>query len=183
MPLVRTLRLLFRTCVGTPEGHFQGTTCQIVRERPPGLLQHVLTVLVFWSWVLLRPRLPPSPRSLKLFPWPSILLHGPLDICLDLLPAAPRPPMQKRDAQHMFLRHRGARACFLLGKWQELLPCPAGQLQPSTMSRTQRRLEQHEGPKRHDFSGPCPCRTFRGSDALRGSTAPRRGSPEHSPCP
>ena len=84
--------------------------CQtpILRERPPELIQHVLTVLVFWSWVLLRPRLPP--RSLKLFPWPSILLHGPLDICLDLLPAAPRPPMQKRDAQHMFLQHRGARA-------------------------------------------------------------------------
>ena len=81
----------------------------LIRERPPGLIQHVLTVLVFWSWVLLRPRLLPSPRSLKLFPWPSILLHGPLDICLDLLPAAPRPPMQKRDAQHMFLQHRGSR--------------------------------------------------------------------------
>ena len=59
--------------------------------KTPGLIQHVLTVLVFWSWVLLRPRLPPSPRSLKLFPWSSILLHGPLDICLDLLPATPRP--------------------------------------------------------------------------------------------
>ena len=79
-------------------------------ERPPGLIQHVLTVLVFWSWVLLRPRLSPSPRSLKLFHWSSALPHGPLDICLDLLPAAPRPPMQKRDAQHMFLQHRGARA-------------------------------------------------------------------------
>ena len=28
-----------------------------IREIPPGLLQHVLTVLVFWSWVLLLPRL------------------------------------------------------------------------------------------------------------------------------
>ena len=23
-----------------------------IRERPPGLIKHVLTVLVFWSWVL-----------------------------------------------------------------------------------------------------------------------------------
>ena len=35
------------------------------RQRPPGLIQHVLTVLVFWSWVLLLPRLPPSSRSLR----------------------------------------------------------------------------------------------------------------------
>ena len=73
----------------------------IFRERPPGLIQHVLTVLVFWSWVLLLPRLQPSSQSLRLFPWAS------MDICLDLLPAASRPPVQKRDAQHMFLQHRG----------------------------------------------------------------------------
>ena len=83
---------------------------RVSRERPRGLIKHVLTVLVFWSWVLLLPRLPPSSRSLRLFPWASILLHGPLDICLDLLPAAPLPPVQKRDAQHMFLQHRGAHA-------------------------------------------------------------------------
>ena len=46
----------------------------IIREIPPGLLQHVLTVLVFWSWFLLLPRLPPWSRSLRLFPWASILL-------------------------------------------------------------------------------------------------------------
>ena len=80
------------------------------RARPPGLLQHVLTVLVFWSWVLIWPRLPPSSRSLRWFPWASILLHGPLDICLDLLPAAPLPPVQKRDSQHKFLQHKGAHA-------------------------------------------------------------------------
>ena len=51
-----------------------------IREIPPGLLQHVLSVLVFWSWVLLLPRLPPSSRSLRLFPWASILFYGPLDI-------------------------------------------------------------------------------------------------------
>ena len=49
-----------------------------IRERPPGLLQDVLTVLVFWSWILLLPRLPPSSQSLRLFPWASILLYGPL---------------------------------------------------------------------------------------------------------
>ena len=48
--------------------------------------------------------------SLRLFTCASILLYGPLDICLDLLPAASPPPVQKRDAQHMFLQHRGAHA-------------------------------------------------------------------------
>ena len=62
------------------------------------------------SWVLLLPRPPPSSRSLRLFPCASILLHGPLDICLDLLLAAPLPPMQKQDAQRKFLQHRGERA-------------------------------------------------------------------------
>ena len=79
------------------------------REIPPGLLQHVLTVLVFCSWVLLLPRLPPSSRSLKLLPWASILFQGLLDVCLDLLPATPLPPMQKRDActAHAFTAHGG----------------------------------------------------------------------------
>ena len=70
-----------------------------IRERPPALIQHVLTVLVFGSWVLLLPRLPPSSRSLRLFPWASILLHGSMGICLDLLPATPLLPVQKQDAQ------------------------------------------------------------------------------------
>ena len=70
----------------------------------------MLTVLVFFSWVLLLPRPPPSSRSLRLCAWPSILLHAPLGIFLDWLAAAPPPPVQKRDAQHKFLRHRGARA-------------------------------------------------------------------------
>ena len=80
------------------------------RERPPGLILHVLTVLVLGSWVLLLSQLLPSSRSLRLFPRPSVLLHGPLDICLDLLAAAPLPPVQRQDAQHMFLQHRGAQA-------------------------------------------------------------------------
>ena len=68
------------------------------RAGPPGLIQHVPTVLVFWSWVLLLHQLPPSFRSLRLLRWPSILLHGPLDICLDVVSAAPLPPVQKREA-------------------------------------------------------------------------------------
>ena len=35
----------------------------------------MLNVLVFWSWVLLLPRLPPWSRSLRLSPWASILLY------------------------------------------------------------------------------------------------------------
>ena len=76
-------------------------------EKSPLMILYVLTVLVFGSWVLLLPRLPPSSRSLRLFPWASILLHGPSEICLDLLPAAPLAPVQKQDAQHMFLQHSG----------------------------------------------------------------------------
>ena len=55
--------------------------------------------------VLLVPRLRPSSRSLRSFPWASVLLHRPCtcDICLDLLPAAPLPPVQKRVALHKFL--------------------------------------------------------------------------------
>ena len=78
------------------------------RERPPGLILHVLTVLVFGSWVLLLLRPPASSQSLRLFPRASILLHGPLDIGLHLLPAAPPPPGQKQDTQHVFFQHRGA---------------------------------------------------------------------------
>ena len=44
------------------------------------------------------------------FPWANILLHGPLGISLNLLPAATLPPLQKRDAQHVFLQHRGTHA-------------------------------------------------------------------------
>ena len=76
--------------------------CASIRERPPGLIQHVLTVLVFLFWGLLLPRHPPSSRSLILCPWASILLHGPLDICLDLLSAAPPPPVQKRTYSTCF---------------------------------------------------------------------------------
>ena len=91
---------------------FAKRTGRKLQGKTPGLIRHVLTVVVFLLWVLLLPRPPPSSWSLRLCDWASILLHGPLDVCLDLLPAAPPPPVQKRDAQHMFLQHRGARAEF-----------------------------------------------------------------------
>ena len=63
----------------------------IFRERPPGLINHVLTVLVFWSCALLLPRLPPSSRSPKLLPWASILrpLRANFWICCPQLPYRP----------------------------------------------------------------------------------------------
>ena len=70
-----------------------------VRERPPVLIQHVLTVLVFWSWMLLMPRLLPSSRSIRLLPWASILLHRPLDTCLDLPPSPTTRAKTERTAQ------------------------------------------------------------------------------------
>ena len=41
-------------------------------------------------------------------PWPSICFHGPSGKFLDLPPPASLPPVQKRDAQHMFLQHKGS---------------------------------------------------------------------------
>ena len=41
-------------------------------------------------------------------PWPSICFHGPSSKFLDLLPPASLSPVQKRDAQHMFLQHKGS---------------------------------------------------------------------------
>ena len=49
-------------------------------------------------------------------PWPSICFHGPSGKFLDLLPPAARPPVQKRDAQHMILQHRGSHTeCWISG--------------------------------------------------------------------
>ena len=94
----------FRT---TAFGNFRPSQFSLSQGRPPGLIQHVLTVLVSWSRVLLLPRLPPSSRSLRLFPWASILLYGPLNICC---PQLRRPPMQKQDAQaHVFTAQGGTR--------------------------------------------------------------------------
>ena len=84
--------------------YFSNTT--LASERPPRLIQHVLTVLVFWSWVLLLPRLPPSSRSLRLFPWASILLHGPLDICSRSSPTIRAKPGR---TAHVFTAQGGTR--------------------------------------------------------------------------
>ena len=40
-------------------------------------------------------------------PWPSTSFHGPSGRFLDLLSPTSLPPVQKRDAQHMFLQHKG----------------------------------------------------------------------------
>ena len=55
---------------------------------------------------------PPSSQSLRLFPWASILLHGGpwTSFACICCPQLPLPPVQKRDAQHMFLKHGGAHA-------------------------------------------------------------------------
>ena len=49
-------------------------------------------------------------RASDCAPGLAFCFDGPLDICLDLLSEIPPPPVQKRDAQHMFLQHRGAHA-------------------------------------------------------------------------
>ena len=52
--------------------------------------QHVLTVLISWSWVLLVPRLRPSSWSGRLFRWASVMLHTPWTfawICCPQLPS------------------------------------------------------------------------------------------------
>ena len=106
-PYVSYILLLFflLSCVVT---HFLGWPT--IRERPPGLIQHVLAVLVFWSWVLLLPRFPPSSRSLRLFAWASILLHGPLDSCLDLLPrSSPTTGAKTGRTAHVFTAQGGTR--------------------------------------------------------------------------
>ena len=51
-----------------------------------------------------------SSRSLRVCPWSSICFHGALGKFLDLLPPASLPPVQNRDAQHMFLQHKGSHA-------------------------------------------------------------------------
>ena len=80
-----------------------------IRARPPGLIQHVLTVLVFWSCGLL-PRLPPSSRSLRLFPWASILLHGALGHLLgSAARSSPATRAKTGRTAHVFTAQGGTR--------------------------------------------------------------------------
>ena len=60
----------------------------------PGLLQHVLTILVFWSRVLLLPRLPPSSRSLR------FQVAHPREFSVDLFLA-----IRSRLTDHFLERH------------------------------------------------------------------------------
>ena len=59
-----------------------------------------------------------APAPASTFASDSILLHGALDIWLDLLPAAPLPPVQKRDAQHIFTAQGVTRRFFGPKKWK-----------------------------------------------------------------
>ena len=72
------------------------------------LILHVLTVLVFWFWVLLMPKSQALSRSLRLCPWSSICFMAPSSKILGSAPPAPLPSVEKRDAQHKFLQHKGA---------------------------------------------------------------------------
>ena len=83
------------------------------RDIPTGLLQHVLTVLVFWSWFLVLPRLPPWSRSLRFFPWASILLYGPLEIAWMCCPQLPHHPCKNGTYSTCFYS-TGAPAKFLI---------------------------------------------------------------------
>ena len=86
-----------------------------IRARPPGLIKHVLTVLLSGVGCLWCPTSRASFRSLKLCPWNSICFRGRSSKFLDLLPPTPLPPVQKRDAQHKFLQHKGGHSDIILG--------------------------------------------------------------------
>ena len=68
-----------------------------VWARPPGLFQHVLTVLVFSS----RMRLVAGSQSQL-----ALAAHS-SDICLDLLPTAPPPPCKNGTHSTSFCKTRG----------------------------------------------------------------------------
>ena len=91
----------------------------IIREIPPGLLQHVLTVLIFWSWVLLLPRFSPWSRSLRLIPWASVLLYGPLDIVWICCPQLAQHPCKNGTHSTCFYS-TGGHTLKLRGAWIRL---------------------------------------------------------------
>ena len=81
----------------------------------------MLTVLVFWSWVLVVlvvPRLPNFIQKPQTVPRASICFIAPSSKFLDLLPPAALPPVQERDAQHKLLIKSQSGCCqdFVLGK-------------------------------------------------------------------
>ena len=58
-----------------------------IREGPPGLIQHVLAVLAFWSSCCASPGFHLRLGASDCSPLLAFCFIGPLDICLDLLPA------------------------------------------------------------------------------------------------
>ena len=78
-----------------------------LRDIPPGLLQHVLTVLVFWSWVLLLPRLPPWSRSLRLFPWLAFCFTGPWTLLGSAARSSPTTHAKTGRTAHAFTAQGG----------------------------------------------------------------------------
>ena len=69
----------------------------------------MLTVLVFLrSWVLVTPPPELHPGVSQCAPGLAFAFMDPSSEFLDLLPPAFLPPVQKRDAQHMFLQHKGS---------------------------------------------------------------------------
>ena len=80
----------------------------LYQEKTPGLNQHVLTVLVFWSWVLLVPGLAASCWSPRLRPRTSMCLMAHwtfAGICCSQLSCH---PCKNGTHFHMFLQHKGA---------------------------------------------------------------------------
>ena len=63
---------------------------------------------IFGFRVLLMPGTRASSRSFRVCPWTSICFKAPSSKFLDLLPPAPLPAAQEREAQHKFLQHKGA---------------------------------------------------------------------------
>ena len=80
-----------------------------IRERPRGMIQLVLTLLAFGLRVLLVPRLPASSGSFRVCPRTRIcfMALGHL-LCSSAAHNNSLPPVQKRDAQHKLLQHKGA---------------------------------------------------------------------------
>ena len=71
------------------------------------LIQHVPTVLVFWVLGAADARAPSFVQEPQAVP-NSICFVAPSSKILGSAPPAPQPPVEKRDAQHKFLQHKGA---------------------------------------------------------------------------
>ena len=73
---------------------------------------------------------------------------------MDLLPAAPPPPVQKRDAQHVFLQHRGAQAkCISLAGLDSMMTYRP--LHTDVRASDYRAQFGRSLPKRSGISGLC----------------------------